>query len=399
MTDIGEYGEKDSTPPLYSFLKLDQGVCDEPNCDELIKNAYTKMVKKYHPSKYKSKPNVTDEELDKIEKLFECINRSYNVLKDKKTRDEYNHKLSIKKLAPTDFNRLKKSTNEQYGEGGYLTAGDEQKLGFKQKVEMLNSKHGYDATIETAINKKEAAKRMEERLRERERQDVELKPSKLFSSSGKIDPGKFNAAFDVIHNGENTDSTLAESGGAPSAWNSMAEMGSGTNFGTFDNLDNLYVEDNNRNDTGRQAYGSVGAQRDQVSKQKKLTKKDVAKLAPVTYATGHNEIGDDYYDDLKKRLNARKNDGEGFDKMTLSDFKRDDMSGYGIFDQLGLGSEKTLGLDGDDEDIEHRYNKLMEDRAKVKQALPDAQAGPAGPPPPIATNVKTNKKVAGEVRR
>jgi len=92
---------------------------------------------------------------------------------------------------------------------------------------------------------------MNEIIKVRTGQDVDLKPEKLFDD-GRFDLKKFNAAFDMIHKREGDAITPYD--GIPSAWNDFGKV---VNYGSFDALDNLYVEDDKRVDTGRQIYGNV----------------------------------------------------------------------------------------------------------------------------------------------
>ena len=354
---IVEYREKNTTPDLYSILKIKPDVCEKEDCDKLIEEAYNKMVKKYYPDKHR---NESEERQKAISDMYEIITLAYDTLKDKKTRDNYNQRLLLNKQSSADFGRLKKSTSDYYESVDVLPATDQQKLQFKRQMGELNKKHNYDDSLEGAISKKDANKLMEQRLRDREVQDVKYKPEKLFNGSkmNKTDLKKFNEAFDISYN-KDADTSIIEHGGAPSAWN---DAGSSAGFSSFDNLDNLYVDSGIREDTQRQTFGNVDVMKTQIEKQKKITKKEVAELKGADYVTEHNVLGEEYYTDIKKRLKERKAVGEQVDKMEFNDFKRDDMAGYGIFDQLGINVDSTLELDGTDEDIAERYNRLMKER-------------------------------------
>jgi curved DNA-binding protein CbpA len=352
------YKEKDSTPNFYTILKLKPDVCEKENCDELIEKAYQDMVKKYHPDKHRSAP---PERLEQIEALFEMITTAYDILKVKKTRDDYNYRQKLKNQSSADFGNLKKKTEEYYDSQEYLPANDQQKLDFKKKMEELNTKHEYNASLEGMITKKDANKRMEQLMRDRELQDVQLKPERLFTGAkmNDIDLKKFHEAFDLSYN-KDDDHAIVEHNGAPSAWNLQGAQGS-NGFSTVDDLGTLYV------DGGNLTQGNVTNMKTQVHKQKKLTRKDVASLKGADYVDNHNVINEDYYDDIKKKLRDRQQLGKNIEKMNFNDFKRDDTAGYGIFEQLGINAENTLELDGtEEESIADRYNELMKKQNKVK---------------------------------
>jgi len=79
-------------------------------------------------------------------------------------------------------------------------------------------------------------------------------------------------------------------------------------------------------------------------------------------------LSDSYYDDLKLKLRERESDTSKFDAMKFGDFKRDDMAGYGIFDQLGFKFDDRLSLDNlDEDDIAKKYEKLVAEKQTKKK--------------------------------
>jgi curved DNA-binding protein CbpA len=228
-------------------------------CDEIIKKSYIQKAKVCHPDKHPGKPEVQE--------IFELITRAYDILKDEKTRNSYNNKLKLNKQSSGDFTKLKKGATEYVESiGQYLPPNDQQKLSFKEKMKELDSKHGYDSSIESiAIGAQDAKKKMNELNKIRAVQDLQLKPEKLFDE-GRFDIQKFNAAFDMVH--KRDDGTIIQHNGVPSAWN---DMGTVANYSSFDTLGNLYVEDNNRFDTSKQIFGSI----DFAEPNRKITKDDL----------------------------------------------------------------------------------------------------------------------------
>jgi len=223
----------------------------------------------------------------------------------------------------------------------------------------LDLKHGFDLSINCdAIPKQEARKKLNELADSRARQDITLKPEKLFDE-GRWDNKKFNAAFDIIHQREEGNIVLHD--GIPSAWN---DHGTIANYSNFDDLDNIYVNEDNRFDTSRQNYSSIVF----AESTKKITKDDMDNISGADYVDNHNVIEHDYYQTMKSKLSSRRTDAVHFDKMAYDDFKRDNMAGYGITDQIGFDFSDRLGLDGDHDhdDISKKFDKLMADR----QAIP-----------------------------
>ena len=225
---------------------------------------------------------------------------------------------------------------------------------------MINDKRGYDDSKKAneAIPKKDAKKKLHSMRADRDTQDIDLKPEKIFEDGEDFNGRKFNAAFD-IQKKQTTDSDMILSNGVPSAWN---DLGTVANFSNFDDLDNVFVEDSNRFDTSRQMYDSVNFGS---APSVKLTKDFVANLNGGDYYDNHSTLDDDYYEDMKKQLSKRQSSQETFDKMKFNDYKRDDTAGYGIFDQLGFKFDDRLTLDLDDDDISARFEKILADRQKL----------------------------------
>jgi len=357
--NIMEYKQKTGRPNLYEMLGLTIDVCQDPNCNEIIEKAYLKKAKVINPGKYPGRKDV--------EELFELITNIYEILRDEKQRVAYNHTLTLNKSSSGDFLKLKKGASD-YSEtvGQYVPANDQQKLSFKGQMTALNSKHGYDSSQTDAIGKGEAKRRLHDLTRVRSGQDREYMPEKLFNGT-EFDSAKFNAAFDRTHN--RSSDSIVPSNGVPSAWN---DLGSTANFSSFDDLDNIYVEDSSRFDTSRQIYGSI----DFAEPLTKFTKEDMLNIQGADYVRGHSDLDNNYYRDMKTKLRERKSDAGSFESMSYGDFRRDDTAGYGIFDQLGLKFDDTLALDVDD-DISAKFERLMAERQKdilpITQEIPKSK--------------------------
>ena len=345
-----EYKTKSDIPDLYNVLNLTVDVCKQENCDELIKNAYKKEAKLCHPDKHPGRKDMQE--------LFLMLTQAYNILADAKLRAEYNHKLTLNNQSSGDFFKLRDQA-KKYSEtiGEYKPATDEMKIGFKGQMSLLDEKHGYDSSLEGSMDKADAKKRMQEMNRQRALQDVNLKQERLFGE-GKIDPKKFNAAFDEMHRKEESDLMMPHNG-LPSAWN---DQGAVASYSSFDDLNHLYVEDGNHFGIDNQAYSSIHAVG--VAPTKKLTKDKVDKLSPATYATDYNVIDDNYYTDMKSKLAGRKSEAGNFDNMKYTDFKKDDFAGYGIFEGIGVTVTDKLTFD-DEDSIASRFEKLKAERENI----------------------------------
>lgn len=343
-----EYKQKNDLPDLYNILGLTIDVCKDPECDKKIQQAYIKKAKVCHPDRH---PGRKD-----IEEVFELLTSAYDILKDEKQRNAYNHKLSLNKQSSNDFAKLKKGAAEYMESlGEYKSPTDQQKLSFREKMLELDAKHGFDSTLMDPIPMHDANKKLNDLTKVRSEQDRDLKPERLFDD-GRFDIKKFNAAFDMVH--KRDDTIMVPHNGIPSAWNDLGTVANYCDISSETNYSDLYVDDANRIDIGRQNYGNI----DIGTPTPKLSKNDVEKLQGADYVDKHNVLGEDYYRVMKEKLRERKKEATNLEKMKYGDFKRDDTAGYGIFDQLGFKFDDRLTLDVEEDDISKKFEKLMAER-------------------------------------
>lgn len=341
-----EYKQKNDLPNLYDILGITIDVCDDPRCNEIIQKAYFKKAKVCHPDKHPGRKEA--------EEIFELLTSAYDILKDEKQRTAYNHKLARNQQSSNDFFKLKKRAVDYIkSKGDYVAPTKEQELSFGEKMKLMDAKHNYDPSKndeKLGSNINQILKKMSGNRAE---QDNKLKPDKLFDD-GRFDLKKFNATFDMVHKRE--DNSIMLKNGAPSAWNDYNPV---INYGNFDNLDDIYVDDEHQ-----RFYGRVV---DSDSPQKKIRKEDIENIKDADYVDGHQFIDDKYYDNIKMQLKERKKDTKQFNNMKYHDYKADDMCGYGILDQLEFEYDNEVPcLDVDDDNIIKKYEKLMEERNKTR---------------------------------
>jgi len=318
-------------PNLYAILGLSINVCKEPNCNELIKRAYIKKARDCHPDKNPGSKVA--------EELFELLTGAFDILKDEKQRNQYNQKFSMTRESSNDFFGLRKQSSDHYSS---IPEMKEPKV----QVSLNNEK-----ISDSALTKGESKRKLIDMEKNRAKQDVDLQHAKLFDGT-RMDNKKFNTAFDRVHKKE--DDSIVLHNGVPLAWDNLGTI---ANFSEFDDLNNLYVESNNRMDIGKQNYASINFGNVPTVT---LTKEDVSTMSDASYYDRHNDLDDDYYQDMKKRLHTY--DQERGQLHSIKDFKKD-TAGYGIFDQLGLDYNDRLSLE-DDNNLTSRYNQLMAERTK-----------------------------------
>ena len=251
----------------------------------------------------------------------------------------------MNKQSINDFFKLKKDAVD-YSEalGEYKIATEQQKLSFLERMQEQDNKHGFNTLMMEPIKEHDAKKKLNNLSRTRSEQDRILKPERIFDEGAPINLKVFNEAFDRTHKRE--DDSLVIHNGVPSAWN---DFGSTINYSDFDDLNNLYVDRDNRYDTGRENYSGV-----EFGTKTKISKDEVKKLKGADYVDSHNVLGEDYYKEMKERLRHRDMDASNFGSMVYQDFKKDDTAGYGIFDQLGFKYDDRLQLD-DENDLSTKF--------------------------------------------
>lgn len=335
-----EYRQKDTIPDLYDILGLTIDVCKEPNCAELIERAYLSKAKVCHPDKYPGRKDVAE--------VFQLLTDTYSILKNESERSEYNNKLTLVKQSSNDYLKLKKATDAYMKSiGEYIPANDEQKLSFKQQMALMDTKHGFDSSKMDAIKSTDAIHQVKNMEKLRSRQEVDLKPEKLFDGHG-FDAVKFNATFDKFHKKNDTEIVLHN--GVPSAWN---DLGNPMTYSSFDDLGNLYVNDNNRIDVSNQLYGSVDMGEPTV----RITKDDIANIEGADYVYGHNNLDDAYYKNIKANLNNRNTETSQYENLRYGNYTND-TAGYGIMDQLETNYDAPLSIEVD-ESLLDKYNNLL----------------------------------------
>lgn len=284
---------KNEIPDLYKILGLTSNVCNETNCNELIQKAYNKKAKIYHPDKHPGKKDIED--------IFELLTNAYQILKDDKQRSSYNHKMKLYKQSNNDFNKLKQQTQEYISE--IKPINDKQIISFKEGMENLDKKRGFNSTLMVPITIQESKNRLKDLNIIRSTQDVEYKPENIFD--GEINLKKFNAVFDKVNKEDNQ----IIINNIPKAWND----GKIINYSSYETIDNLYIEDNDIN---------------KYFKENKITKNDMVNIEEAEYVNNHNKLSNDYYKEVKDKIENRE-------KFENIEYEKDTL-GYGIFDKLNI---------------------------------------------------------------
>lgn len=290
-----------STVNLYDVLNVSHD-CDR----KTIKDAYRKLVKKFHPDK----PTGDAE-------MYDLITHAYNVLIKPQSRSEYDSTYRLNHNSSTDHEQLK-SQSELF----YKTAKtSDSTVDFDNIFSDMDRKHKYDHQETSAINPTEAKKRLDDILVTREQEDIENVHEELFDNN-KFDISVFNAVFDKAKNGTNLCTDVTEHKGSPLAYSTY--NGSCAQFDSTE----LYVDDIGTTDFSSINFGTT----------KKLSKTDIDSICKTESKVEQSVTDEDY-----KRIVADR-------ATTVTEFSTDpSCGGYGIFDKI----ENT------DPWMDKRYDNLL----------------------------------------
>lgn len=319
-----------------------------------IKKAYRILVKEYHPDKA-----TGDAE------MFELITHAFNILADEESRKEYDSLYKLSEQSKKDHTSLKSQAENYFKaqETDIVKKSDaELEADFEKVMSDFDRKHNYKRHGKDMdkINPEDVERRLNDLALAREQDDIELTHEELFEN-GKFDINKFNAAWDAMHDGPDE---LIPHSGNPNAWMGGFDATDNAGYSSIDNYDNIYIDDNEHVGVDGQNFSSVNFDTGQ---KKKLTKKDVSKLKGSDYTAGHNKVkGDEKYTkSLDEMIRERQLEDLKYENREMDDFNTDpNCGGYGIFKDLGI-TAGSLEWDNNEDDIQKKYNKLLELRKKT----------------------------------
>ena len=317
-----------------------------------LKKAYRKLVKEFYPDK----PSGSVE-------MFELITHAYNVLSNEESRKEYDALYKLSEQSGKDHMGLKSQASNYYkAQKDDITkkSKEEQDADFKKIMADFDRKHNYKRDKDAdKIDPKDFERRLSDLKQAMEQDDIELAHENIFEG-GKFNIDKFNEAFDAMNKGPGE---LIPHNGNPDAWMGYDPLSS--TYSSIEKYDDLYVDDGNHMGVGGQTYSSVNFD---AGKKKKLTKKDIDKLKGADYTRSHNNVKGDtnYAKSLEEKIAERKLEDQKYKDREMKDFDTDPTcGGYGIFKDLGI-TAGSLEWNNDEDDIQKKYNRLLELRNKDK---------------------------------
>lgn len=161
---------------------------------DIIK-AFNKQLKKYHPDRIDK--NVSSSELKQLNTMYKLVQQAGDVLGDKNKRKAYDIENSVKESAGhvnhkskfDEFMKLqeKDDTGEQR---------ERAKLDFERGLADLDKKHGAHKYSTTSMTKDDTNRRLEDLMQQRDIEEIEARPQKLFEEGQSFNRMTFMKAFE-----------------------------------------------------------------------------------------------------------------------------------------------------------------------------------------------------------
>lgn len=162
--------------------------------DKQIAKAYNKKLRRLHPDKNRDK---SPEELKQLNAMYRLVHTAGEVLKDKARRKAYDLENSVRE---SSGHASQRSKFEEFMELQESEVTDEAKnmakLEFDRGVAELNKKHGVSKYSTASMSKEDTSRRLEDLMQQRDEEEIEARPKRLFAENQKFDRMAFMKAFE-----------------------------------------------------------------------------------------------------------------------------------------------------------------------------------------------------------
>lgn len=315
---------------VLGFTEKDPRVRAKISSDK-ISRAFTKQLTKYHPDRVGT---VSAEESKQFNAMFRLVQQAGMVLTNKTKRSAYDIEQTVQDSS--GFNNHK-SKFEEFKDLQDRTITDETKhkakLDFDKGVAEMNKKHGSDKYSVKAISKDDANRKMEDLIYQRQIEQDELKPAKIFTDGEAFDRERFMKAFAKDQYKRNRKGGTGEGVipyGQIGAFNDMNPT-----FGINDDYGSLYREDkfgggdkfgkfnNSGSDVDSDSDNSIDSCEIDADYLDKYVKDDKPDNSDVTSA-------------LDKLMKEREKENDEYATMDLSRFKSAMDDTFGISKSMGF---------------------------------------------------------------
>lgn len=300
-----------------------------------IRKQYAKLVMKYHPDK---NPDTHDTS------LFELIQRAYETIGNEQKRKEYDFYVNnVEKARDSDFISMKakfKEFNELAENEKKSKTKEQVKIDFDRAFNEMDARVKLDRTrLNEKLTQDEIKKRMSDLALQREQEDIELAPTRVFDPKN-FNIGKFNAMFDAYKEsgGMGGEMTRHEDVGAFNGFNAGYTGVGGFNGGAFDDTE-----------AETSMFGKVNFGHENRLNMNKLRET----VGEASYVHGHRSgrDTDDYQKSLRELMARHEKERDELIKQDVDKFDTSNKK-FQFMHEIGV-TDNMLDWENNDEDNEN----------------------------------------------
>lgn len=265
------------------------GITNKESSIKEIKDAYMKLVVKYHPDKQKP------EDKEESTQYFELLQKAWDVLGNEEKRKQYDSLYSTVKNSHQNHHGLK-SQYDEYTKNNKISCSEEQlkqkQLEFEETMKMLNTEQTAKVPVDETSCLDNLIKDIE---LQREQDDIEYQPRNILGENFDVKNNleKFNAIFEFLN--KKDESSVVQYEGMM-AWNESSNNGY------------AFVDDNK----------NVVNEFDSSLNYEHVKKKDINNIVFT------KDMSKKEYDDLiLKRQQERQQEDEFYKNRTMKDYSTD----------------------------------------------------------------------------
>jgi curved DNA-binding protein CbpA len=326
-----------------------------------INKAYIKKLKKYHPDRVPKDTN--QEEKKQLNIMYKLIQEAGDILLDKNKRKAYDLETSV---TSSDGYLNQKNTFEKFIELQTNNVTEEgkskAKLEFEKEFNAMNNKHNLNKYSAIPLTKDDTNRRLEDLMQQRDIDDIEIKPSRIFEEGEVFDKKKFMKAFGKNKLKEGKSDELVKYDNISAFNDNSTVFRNNMVFGCNDNYGDLYREDEFK---GNNLYGNVDDNSDDDLEIDSVESDNIDNVYLQDGDTAMNS------NDLSNALDelVKKRDGEDdmYANTSYSGYKSAINDKFGPSNSLGF----MVGSDYKGEQIKRKTTKQLDSEIEAYKKMID----------------------------
>ena len=325
-----------------------------------LNKAYIKKLKKYHPDRI---PTDTGEnEKKQLNIMYKLIQESGDILLDKNKRKAYDLESSVASSdgylnQKNNFDNFMKLQENNISEDSKRQA----KLNFENEFKAMNEKHNLNKYSAISLTKNDTNRRLEDLIQQRDIDDIEIKPKRIFNDGEKFDKSKFMKAFGK-HKLKHEKSNEIINYNDISAFNDTE-----TTFGCGDNYGNLYREDEFK---GNIIYGTINNSDNSDNSDDDLEidsvdSNDIDDIDDIYLKEDDTITPKDLSNALNDLIQKRNDEVNTYSNKSYSGYESAINDKFGPSNSLGF----MVGTDYKGDQLKNKNNKQLEEELDVYKKM------------------------------